>query len=171
MHSLGRGNKRNRLLFIAAIGVATLAVPPSNKPVLIYNASASLPIGFYAARPVNRLARGDLVLVQLPKSIQDFAAARHYLPAHVPLIKRIAALAGDQVCVESDLVLVNGEARAQLLKQDHSGRALVPWNECRRLKDQEVFLLAPIIDSFDSRYFGPIARSAVQAKLVPLWVW
>lgn len=163
--------RRNALLFAAILGLAALAVPPPSRPVIVYNSSASLPLGFYEARPVGQPVRGELVLVRLPGSVREFAAMRHYLPANVPLMKPIAALAGDFVCVESNHVTINGKAIAGLLNTDYSGRGLIPWSECRRLIDGEFFLMSSVESSFDSRYFGPIHISDLQARLVPLWTW
>jgi hypothetical protein len=46
------------------------------------------------------------------------------------------------------------------------------WQQCRRLHDGELFLLSATNPaSFDSRYFGPIAVSAVIGSAQPLWTW
>jgi type IV secretory pathway protease TraF len=46
------------------------------------------------------------------------------------------------------------------------------WQQCRRLSDGELFLLSTTNPaSFDSRYFGPIAASAVIGAAHPLWTW
>lgn len=158
------------VLLIAALGLAALAVPPFNRPLLVYNASASMPLGLYYTRPLQRPERGDILLAHLPETARDLAAQRHYLPADMPLIKLVAALAGDRVCVQSGRVFIDGKAIASVLKWDQQGRSLLTWNECRRLGDDEFFLLSPAAGSFDSRYFGPVRRADIIAELVPLWV-
>ena len=78
---------------IALVGVSAIAHP---RPHLVWNASASVAAGLY--RVISGAPeRGDFVLVRIPKSIESLAAMRGYLPAGIPLIKRIAAVAGDDV--------------------------------------------------------------------------
>jgi type IV secretory pathway protease TraF len=49
------------------------------------------------------------------------------------------------------------------------GRPLSSWGQCRRLADDELFLLSVTNPaSFDSRYFGPINASAVIGLARPL---
>jgi conjugative transfer signal peptidase TraF len=151
---------------IALIGFSAAARPT---PQLIWNASASAPIGLY--RVVSGAPeRGDFILVHLPKSIEKLAAIRGYLPAGVPLIKRVAAVTGDDVCAFDGAIIVNGEIVARQRKADRAGRSLPRWNECRELVQGEFFLLGDAPDSFDSRYFGPVTSARVIGRLAPLWI-
>ena len=75
---------------LAVAGIAALWSPPT--PVLIWNASASAPLGLYELQHPNVIGRGELVLAEPPANARDLAAARGYLPAGIPLVKRIAAL-------------------------------------------------------------------------------
>lgn len=150
---------------IALVGFSAIAHP---QPRLVWNASASAPIGLY--RVVSGAPeRGDFVLVRIPKSIEKLAAFRGYLPAGVPLIKRVAAVAGDDVCAFSGAIIVNGEIVARQCKADRAGRFLPRWNECQELVQGELFLLGDAPDSFDSRYFGPVTSARVIGRLAPLW--
>ena len=150
---------------IALVGFSAIAHP---QPRLVWNASASAPIGLY--RVVSGAPeRGDFVLVRIPKSIEKVAAIRGYLPAGVPLIKRVAAVAGDDVCAFNGAIIVNGEIAARQRKADRAGRSLPRWNECRELVQGEFFLLTNAPDSFDSRYFGPVSSARVIGRLAPLW--
>lgn len=150
---------------IALVGFSAIAHP---QPRLVWNASASAPIGLYRVAS-GAPERGDFVLVRLPKSIEKLAATRGYLPAGVPLIKRIAAVAGDDVCAFSGAIIVNGEIVVRQRKADRAGRSLPRWNECRELVQGEFFLLGDAPDSFDSRYFGPVTSARVIGRLAPIW--
>jgi conjugative transfer signal peptidase TraF len=151
------------------IGLPTIAGP---MPRLIYNGSASAPLGFYRLVPDVQIARGDLVLAHLPAPAARLAAERGYLPRSVPVVKRVADLAGDIVCAESGAVLINGRVTARVLPADRAGRPLLAWQGCRTLDSGEVFLLmADIQASFDGRYFGPVSATAIIGRLVPLWTW
>ena len=59
----------------------------------------------------------------------------------VPVVKRVAALAGDLVCAESGIVIINHHVAAQTLRIDREGRPLPAWHGCRTLDPGEVFLL------------------------------
>ena len=167
-----RGRRRPRVplvlagLGLAALGFATLAAPA---PRLVWNASASAPVGLYW---VSRTApaRDDLVLATLPPDARRLAADRGYLPVGVPLVKRLVAVADDVVCAVGDAVFVNGTYVATRRNRDSFGRALPRWTGCRTLAADEVFLLmAHVRGSFDSRYFGPVRCATIIGRLVPLW--
>ncbi len=154
----------------ATAGLLSLAAAaPLHAPQLVWNASASAPIGLY--RVLDRPPRlNDLVLVRTPKSVAVLAAARGYLPMGVPLVKRVAAMAGDHVCTRGDAVIIDRAATALRVAFDRQGRALPYWEDCRSLRAGELFLLmrdAPY--SFDSRYFGPVPSSSIIGVLRPLW--
>ncbi|MCV0280467.1 S26 family signal peptidase [Pseudomonas aeruginosa] len=151
-----------------ALGWATIATSP---PRLVYNASDSVPVGWYRISPANSLAPGDLVLVRLPPEVRSLAARRGYLPANVPLLKTVAAMAPQQVCVQGRQVRIDGVLVAKRLRWDRQGRALPSWQACRRLVGNELFLLSSSNPaSFDSRYFGPISVDAVIGRARPLWL-
>ncbi|WP_316979513.1 S26 family signal peptidase [Shumkonia mesophila] len=154
-------------LGLAALGFAAFADPV---PRLIWNASASAPIGLYWVDH-DASARGDLVLAELPPHARWLAAERGYLAEGMPLVKRVAALGSDTVCVVRARIFINGWPVTERLAEDHRGRPLPRWNGCRRLADDEVFLLmANVPDSFDGRYFGPVHRAAILGTLLPLWM-
>ncbi|MEJ0024944.1 MAG: S26 family signal peptidase [Rhizomicrobium sp.] len=139
-------------------------------PRLVWNASASAPVGLYAVVDP-AVAQGDLALVQTPATIRVLAAARGYIPANVPLVKRIAATSGDVVCAQGGAISIDAVYVARRRARDRASRLLPWWSGCRRLASNEVFLLmAQVPDSFDGRYFGPTSRAAIIGKLVPLWL-
>lgn len=161
---------RVELLF-GVIGLGLICSAPfvSPTPILVWNASASAPIGLY--RVISGAPqRGDLVLVRAPKSLAKLAAERSYLPLGVPLVKRVAALSGNEVCAFHEAIFVEGKVAAKRSKADKAGRPLPRWNDCRELGSGELFLLTDDrSDSFDSRYFGPVSGANVIGRLVPLW--
>lgn len=162
--------KKAALLPVAAVlaGVALIGISAiARAPLLVWNASASAPIGLY--RVVSGAPeRGDLVLVQPSKSIAKLAAKRGYLPSGVPLIKRIVAMGGDDVCIFDGAIIINGKIVARQIEADSKGRPMPRWNECRALTADEIFLLLTPADSFDSRYFGPVPRAQIIGRLAPL---
>ena len=91
-------------------------------------------------------------------------------PPGVPMVKRVAAVAGDIACADGTTILVNGRAIVERRAQDPTGRPLPWWQGCDLLKSGEVLLLMPSVpNSFDGRYFGPVEDRDVIGHLVPLW--
>lgn len=140
--------------------------PPT--PILLWNASASMPVGLYAVWPAGSAGRGDVVVARLPDGPRRLAAHRGYLPSAVPVIKRIVAAYGDRVCARGDLLWVGGRLAAAREGADAAGRPLGGWQGCRMLGD-EVLLLGDSARSFDSRYFGPIGRKLIIGRARLLW--
>lgn len=139
-------------------------------PKLIWNASASTQIGLYRIRPAGRLAVGDLVAVDAPEPLASFLADNGYLPRGVPLMKSVAGLPGQEVCRNGSAITVDGIEIGKALERDHIGRPLPVWRGCRRIVSGEVFLMnVQVSDSFDGRYFGPIATSLIIGRATPLW--
>lgn len=168
-----RRARRRAIIALIALGLgwAGGSIFPRPAPLIIYNASASAPLGFYRVLPVNPIRRGDLVLVKTPASVRKLAAERHYLPLDVDLVKRIAALPGDQICALDGIVSIDGKAVARQLVADSKGRPLPHWSGCQTLPTGEVFLLMETVpDSFDGRYFGPVPAASIVGRLVPIWL-
>ena len=151
---------------MAATGAAFVNPPPK----LIWNASASAPIGLYAVRPIGMLFDSELVAVTPIEPVESFLDNGGYLPRGVPLMKRILALPGQTVCRNGLRITVDqievGEAQAR----DRRGRDLPAWQGCRMLQLGEVFLMNPgAPDSLDGRYFGPLPASSIIGRAAPLW--
>ena len=136
---------------------------------MVWNASASLPIGLYRVQ-AGPVRRGDVVLVRLSPDIAQLARQRHYLVGAVYVIKVVAAIGGDDVCRLADLVLVRGVLAARALRRDSLGRSMPSWTGCRRLAAGEFLVLAPDTHSFDSRYFGVVSATQVVGRAVPFWL-
>lgn len=153
---------------LASIGFVGFSAVAHPDPMIIWNASASVPVGLYLVIS-GAPRRHDLVLVQTPNSIDEIANSRGYLPIGVPLVKRIVAVEGDNVCISKSVVTINEQRVVRQLTADRKGRPLPLWNECRMLQKDEYFLLGKTVDSFDSRYFGPVKSDLMVGRLVPLW--
>ncbi|RVM14252.1 S26 family signal peptidase [Sinorhizobium meliloti] len=137
---------------------------------LIWNASASAPIGLYRIEPVDQLNVTDLAVVMPPGELAGFLDQRGYLPKGVPLLKRVLALAGTKVCRNGKAIsaydMVYGEAH----ERDSRDRALPVWQRCITIeKGQAFFMNWDVPDSLDGRYFGALPLSTVIGRAVPLW--
>ena len=138
-------------------------------PRIIWNASASAPIGLYRIHPDSDPPRGALVAITPPERLAHWLSARGYLPEGVPLLKHVAAKAGQHVCRIGNVVSVNDRPVAIARALDGRGRALPIWQGCRMLEPGELLLLNPSVpDSLDGRYFGALPISAVLGRAIPL---
>lgn len=167
--------RRQRLRFrlaIAACGVAALGVTIAAPPVprLVWNVSASAPVGLYNVTPGVSLAPGDMVVAWTPQPWRALAARRHYLPANVPLVKRVVAVGGDRICASGKDVSINGVPAVTRRVRDARGRLLPWWEGCVVIGKGEAFLLMAGADaSFDGRYFGVTRRRDIVGKARRLW--
>lgn len=164
---------RRTLVWATTLSVTLIVLPDVTawSPRLLWNASASVPVGLYRLEPVDQLAIGDLVAVHPPAALSDFLDARGYLPRGVPLLKHVMALEGALVCRSGDRISINHRHLGRAHAQDRNGRDLPVWQGCHRLAAGEVFLMNPdALDSLDGRYFGTLLRTAITARLTPLWI-
>ena len=170
-----RSRLRARLVLacLSACGLAALAWASFVRPLprLVYNPSDSVAVGWYHVGPPDALRVGAIVLTTLPPDAAALAAHRRYLPARVPLLKRVGTIAPQHVCIFDALVWIDGVPVAALLPADRLGRPLPSWSHCRRLEAGELFLLSSTNPaSFDSRYFGPVSVSTVTGVAQPVWL-
>jgi conjugative transfer signal peptidase TraF len=162
------------MVLLTGLGTAALVWPSVHAPVarIVYNASDSVPRGWYRIGPADSLHVGDIVLARLPTEAAALAAQRGYLPERIPLLKPIGAMSPQQVCMQGSIVHIDGVVPVTALTVDRLGRRLPVWRQCRALHVDELFLLSTTNPaSFDSRYFGPVTTSAVIGTAQPLWTW
>nr|NUR36585.1 S26 family signal peptidase [Sphingomonas sp.] len=160
-----------RRMAITGAGIAAVlvsaALPPA--PRLVWNASASAPVGLYTIMPGAWVEPGDMVLAWPPARYRRLAAGRRYLPINVPLVKRVAAYGGDKVCARGQQIFVNGRKAAVRRSVDGKGRPPPTWSGCVRLHGRQLFLLNDNPASFDGRYFGVTDGQDVIGTARLLW--
>ena len=140
-------------------------------PKLIWNASASVPIGLYAVHPAGALKLGELLVVTPPARLATFLNERSYLPNGIPLLKHVAALPGQTVCRTGDTISIDGITVGAALDRDHLGRSLPVWQGCRVIAAGEVFLMnSQSVASLDGRYFGPLPTTTIVGRADPIWI-
>lgn len=153
--------------FTVAALVATLFWEP--RPLLVWNASASAPVGLYGVAPPNNVRAGETVIAWIPEPARSLASERRYLPSNVPLVKRVGAASGDRVCAVGEAIWVNGRHVASRREADGRGRPMPWWTDCRDLGEGDYFLLMESPDSFDGRYFGITRSEDLVGRAVLLW--
>lgn len=165
----------NRRFLCATVGAAALLTASfvavawlKPAPRLLWNASASAPIGFYRIEVGAQPRLGDLVAIDPPPALAAYLSRRGYIPRGVPLLKRVAALPGSLVCRSGAFVTIDGAGVARALARDGANRPLPVWRGCRIVGAQELFLVNAARDSLDGRYFGPISASGLIGTAHPV---
>ncbi len=152
----------------SSLGLGGLVPTPTR---VIYNPTTSAPLGFYAVEAATTVHRGDLVVSRLPAAVAALADRRLYVPASVPVVKTLAATAGDRVCRTDLKLTVDGRVVAVSRIRDTAGRPLPAWSGCRTLGAGQVLMLGNHPASFDGRYFGPTDARLILGRARPLWTW
>lgn len=162
---------RARYVMLTAAAIATViaSIGPT-APRLVWNVSASVPIGFYTIAPADRLDVPDLVAVMPPESVAGFMVERGYVARDVPLLKHVLGLPGQRLCRNGRAITVDGIEMGEARDRDSRGRDLPVWQGCRTIAEDEIFLMnLDVGDSLDGRYFGPFPASAVIGRATPLF--
>jgi len=136
------------------------------------NLTPSEPVGIY------RLVAGDAERAALVWVKQPAGAAvsilHRYVPANIPLIKRVAAVPGDIVQIATPGVSINGMlwTDSAPLDRDAEGRSLehYPFGSYR-VPTGQLWVMSSNPRGIDSRYFGPVAKASVISRLVPVIIW
>ncbi len=140
--------------------VMQIVHPPS--PFVLYNPSASAPVGWYKINANGAIERDAMVAAFAPDDARNLADQRGYLPHHVPLIKTVWATGGEKICSENGVVRAPNRPDIYALREDGLGRELPSWSGCTTLAMDQIFLVSTDVQtSFDSRYFGPVALENV----------
>ena len=160
-------------LLAAGLSLGLLAAAQIDRaPWLIWNASASVPIGLYVVRASHGPRLGDLVAVRLPEDLSSWVVERGYVGADTLLLKRVTAVSGMTVCRHDLDITLDGTVVAQAGSADQQGRPLPRWTKCVTLGLDEIFLLvAGVADSLDGRYFGPLSADTILGRAIPLWTY
>jgi conjugative transfer signal peptidase TraF len=140
------------------------------------NLSESLPSLVYRVTPINEgrgIQRGDRVLIDLSRfhnPIIELGIKRGYVSRSRRMLKEIGAIPGDVVELRENMLFVNGIPTPMIVSPgDSRGNALVPYQTPLVLRPGEYWLISAPFRGFDSRYFGPVHRSAFTHKAKPMF--
>jgi len=117
------------LLFMVLITLNTKG------PLLIYNATNSLPIGLYLVDKEEIYEIDDIILIKPEKQVKKLIENRNLLPKDGYLMKPIAALSGDFVCAKKNQLWINNMHFGSIKKTDKNGQLLSVFQCERRNKE------------------------------------
>lgn len=167
---------------ILALGLS-LGYLWSNTQGYRINPTQSMPQGIWKMTPwTATLHRGQTVFAcPSPTALSRQAKARGYLyygncpSGYAPLLKPVAAIAGDIVELSIKGIKVNGQwlAHSAPFLKDSQGRPLPVISAGRyTVQPGTVWLISTYYPkSFDSRYFGPVSIRQIQGLATPVWLW
>ena len=142
------------------------------------NASPSMPLGVWIGHKATAhdYTVGDTVLVcpVLTEAQRVYLKPGSCANGLEPMLKPIAAIAGDRVETEPTGVTINGHSLPNTAPLTRNGRGdpiqAYPFGT-RVVRPGEVWLIVPRRDSFDSRYLGPVPVLDIVSLAAPLVVW
>jgi conjugative transfer signal peptidase TraF len=136
--------------------------------IIVNRTPSSAPCGIYF-RTHRPFKRGDLVEVCLPHEVALFAASRAYIRGTgrcgddaEPVIKEVSGMPADLVFINPSSILAT-DSGGRPMPQSFAG-----WH---RIPAGQIWLNGNARNSFDSRYFGPLAIQNVNAVLKPIVTW
>ena len=174
--------RRLALAGAALLMAAGLIVALTRTLGLWINATASMPEGIYRLTRLDGapLARGTVVAICPPPAVLAVALPRHYLepgscPGQVePLLKHVAAVAGDRVDVSEHAISVNGTPLPDSgrFARDCGGRPLPRIPPGRyTIAPHTVWVYAPVGRSWDSRYYGALPDTGILGTAQPFLIF
>ncbi|SDN39768.1 S26 family signal peptidase [Afipia sp. GAS231] len=160
---------------IAMLGGAAALIAPivlEITPLYVWNASDSVPIGLYRLQPADNLFVTELLAVQPPEPLSTFLDLNGYLPAGLPMLKRVLAFPGQTVCRSGLTVSIDAIKMGEARDRDGRGHPLPKWQGCRVVGEGELFVMNwRSTNSLDGRYFGFLPASSVIGRALPVWTW
>lgn len=160
-------------------GVVAVTYLCANTLGLRINASSSAPTGLWRISKIepSEVRKGMIVSVCAPavgivsKMRNSFflAAGDCELTKTEPLLKPIAAVAGDEVVLRAGQpVLVNGIS----IPNSKARKSMPAWTEgTYRVPPGQVWLISSFNkNSFDSRYFGAVPVENIRGQASPIWI-
>jgi type IV secretory pathway protease TraF len=168
-------------LITLTLGLAALVGVQSYAPwAIAYNGTPSLRGGFYLAErnPVGILP-GDIVCMSAAyPTVPGWVATRQYLPAGMPLCKRVLLAGGGWVVRTGNTLRLcppgGAQCRASELQlRDSRGRAMQSAFAvgATPVPGAMLYLHSGHAGGLDSRYLGLVKAEQAQSRLTPFWTW
>lgn len=125
------------------------------------NPTASQPHRAFLVLHGRPFGRGDLIAFRFGGS--------SYYPEGTIFVKAVKGLPGDRLEIREDrTVWLNGAAMDVVRATDSKGRAVESSLFEGVIPENSYFLYSPAPNSYDSRYYGPVTKSQIVGRVVPL---
>lgn len=134
---------------------------------LIWNRTGSVPEGFYWLSD-EPFTKGGWVVVSARSAEAQWAEAHGFVGEDWPLLKRVAGIPGDEICRDGVTVLINGMPAGEALIETGDGLDLPSWSGCRRVLEDQIFLMNVHPQSLDGGYFGITSARDIEGSAILL---
>lgn len=139
-----------------------------------------MPIGFYKKIQSTIIVRNDLVAVCLPDYIAKTGLKQHYVShgtcqnGSTPVLKKVIEIPGDSVFLSNLYILVNHVSYyAPFQSKDRHNYPVKKWiknGSYKNINSYWVYGENDPVYSWDSRYYGGVARHNIIGVYKPLLV-
>lgn len=153
------------ILVLLAIVINSWRIFPT---VGYYNTNQSAPKGFYLIQNPKPLEKGQYVIIPVPEVVTAIIEGRAWFQPGTPLLKKVGALPGDTVSINTNGIFINDAYIGPVLSEDRQGLPLPQIRGTYTLKDGEFLPISTYERSFDGRYFGPIPIENITYQVAPL---
>ena len=121
---------------------------------------------FFATKNVKALKSGDYILF-------DFSEDKHVREASekfntTVLIKRVGCMPGENLIVVNRKYFCDGQYLCTAKRYSLTGKPLTNFVYNGTIPENKIFVFGENKDSYDSRYFGFIAKKKIFAKAYPI---
>lgn len=146
---------------VVLLVIGSQAVMALSEVSIGINPTASQPHRVFIVLHGRPFGRGDLVAF-------GFSGSRYYPPGTV-FVKEVRGLPGDRLAIRADRTVRLNDAAIDLVRAtDSKGRAVEPFLFEGVVPEDAYFLYSPAPNSYDSRYYGLIAKSQIIGRVLPL---
>lgn len=137
------------------------------------NVSASMPLGIYLLEAPEDINRGDIIVFEADDDVMSIAYERGWMKPGMHFLKYVYAVGGDVYSIKNGRYIVNGVDKGAVQKYDSESRTLPSFLHEGDYVVPDGYILTgtPAMNSFDSRYYGPVPINRVynKAKYVLGW--
>lgn len=132
------------------------------------NYTGSLPVGIWKLQLCRNPERGMYVVVSMKWDV--LGIRRQYHRPELKLLKVVGGLPGDVVtCIEKQVYVNNAVLDNVVLQEKDSFGRLMPKFQYPYVVPKDCyFLCAPVLKSWDSRYFGAVSRREILYRAEPV---
>lgn len=134
---------------------------------LIWNRTGSVPQGLYWLSD-EPFTKGGWVVVSARSAEAQWAERHGFVGEDWPLLKRVAGVPGDEICRDGVMVSINRLPVGEALIGSGGGVILPSWSGCRRVAEDEIFLMNAHPKSLDGRYFGITSARDIEGSAILL---
>jgi conjugative transfer signal peptidase TraF len=139
-------------------------------PWIKLNLTSSAPRGVWLRHGIPAvIPHGTWVIIPTPAAVKAWAPQVGLWS--IPLLKPVAAVAGESVCVDGGLLWIQGLPYGRVHTEAQGQPLPHLANGCTTIPDAMVFVASPVPQSLDSRYFDSVAVTDILATATPLLTW